>query len=93
MLRSLKDGGRCGIVLDEGLLFRTNEDAFVKTKRKLVDECNLWCVVSLPGRVSSAAGAGVKTNLFFFMKGEPTTKIWYYDLFDVKLGKENLFNT
>jgi SAM-dependent methyltransferase len=32
VIRSLRNGGRCGIVLDEGLLFRTNEDAFVKTK-------------------------------------------------------------
>lgn len=44
-----KPGGVCGIVLDEGLLFRTNESAFVDTKRKLLDECELWCVVSLPG--------------------------------------------
>lgn len=61
VLRSLRDGGRCGIVLDEGLLFRTNEDAFVKTKRKLLDDCDLWCIVSLPAGVFTTAGAGVKT--------------------------------
>jgi type I restriction-modification system DNA methylase subunit len=65
-----KPGGRCGIVLDEGLLFRTNESTFVETKRKLVDECDLWCIVSLPGGVFSTAGAGVKTNLLFFTKGK-----------------------
>jgi type I restriction enzyme M protein len=88
VLRSLRDGGRCGIVVDEGLLFRTNEDAFVKTKRKLLDECDLWCVVSLPGGVFTAAGAGVKTNLLFFTKGQPTRRIWYYDLTDVKARKK-----
>ncbi|MDI9571424.1 MAG: N-6 DNA methylase [Pseudomonadota bacterium] len=88
VIRSLRDGGRCGIVLDEGLLFRTNEDAFVKTKRKLLDDCDLWCVVSLPGGVFTAAGAGVKTNLLFFTKGRPTRKIWYYDLTDVKVRKK-----
>jgi type I restriction enzyme M protein len=88
VIRSLRDGGRCGIVLDEGLLFRTNEDAFVKTKRKLLDDCDLWCVVSLPGGVFTAAGAGVKTNLLFFTKGQPTRKIWYYDLTDIKVGKK-----
>jgi type I restriction enzyme M protein len=87
-IRSLRDGGRCGVVIDEGVLFRTNEDAFVKTKRKLTDECDLWCVLSLPGGVFSAAGAGVKTNLLFFTKGKPTEKIWYYDLSDVKVGKK-----
>ena len=88
VIRSLRDGGRCGIVLDEGLLFRTNEDAFVKTKRKLLDDCDLWCVVSLPGGVFQAAGAGVKTNLLFFTKGRPTRKIWYYDLTDIKVRKK-----
>ncbi len=88
VIRSLREGGRCGIVLDEGLLFRTNEDAFVKTKRKLLDDCDLWCVVSLPGGVFTAAGAGVKTNLLFFTKGQPTRKIWYYDMTDIKVRKK-----
>jgi type I restriction enzyme M protein len=88
VIRSLREGGRCGIVLDEGLLFRTNEEAFVKTKRKLLDDCDLWCVVSLPGGVFTAAGAGVKTNLLFFTKGEPTKKIWYYDLSEIKVRKK-----
>lgn len=82
------EGGRCGIVLDEGLLFRTNEIAFVQTKRKLLDEFDLWCIVSLPGGVFTTAGAGVKTNLLFFTKGKPTEKIWYYDLSDIKVGKK-----
>jgi len=88
VIRSLREGGRCGIVIDEGLLFRTNEDAFVKTKRKLLDDCDLWGVVSLPGGVFTAAGAGVKTNLLFFTKGQPTRKIWYYDLSELKIRKK-----
>jgi type I restriction enzyme M protein len=88
VLRSMRNGSRCGMVIDEGVLFRTNEDAFVKTKRKLTDECELWCIVSLPGGVFTAAGAGVKTNLLFFTKGKPTEKIWYYDLSNVKVGKK-----
>jgi type I restriction enzyme M protein len=87
VIRDLKEGGRCGIVLDEGFLFRTNEEAFAKTKRKLLDDCELWCVVSLPGGVFTAAGAGVKTDLLFFTKGKQTRKIWYYDLSNVKVGK------
>lgn len=89
IIDSLAPGGRCGIVMDEGILFRTNETAFVQSKRKLVEECNLWCVVSLPPGVFTSAGAGVKTNLLFFSKGEPTTEIWYYDLSDVKVTKRN----
>jgi type I restriction enzyme M protein len=78
VIDSLNNGGTCGIVLDEEVLFRTNETAFVQTKRKLLDKCDLWAIVSLPGGVFTAAGAGVKTNLLFFTKGKRTEKIWYY---------------
>jgi type I restriction enzyme M protein len=88
ILSELAHDGTCAIVLDEGLLFRTNESAFVETKRKLMDECDLWAIVSLPGGVFSTAGAGVKTNLLFFTKGSKTDKIWYYDLSQVKVGKK-----
>lgn len=84
-------GGRCGLVIDEGVLFRTNETAFVQTKRKLLDDCDLWCIVSMPPGVFSQAGAGVKTNLLFFNKGRPTERIWYYDLSDLKVGKKTPF--
>ena len=91
VIDALADGGRCGIVLDEGVLFRTTEDAFIRTKRKLLEECELWCIVSLPGGAFSGAGAGVKTNLLFFTKGRPTKRIWYYDLSDLKVGKRTPF--
>jgi type I restriction enzyme M protein len=87
VIDSLAKGGRCGIVLDEGVLFRTNETAFVQTKRKLLNDCDLWCIVSLPPGTFAAAGGGVKANILFFTKGKPTAKIWYYDLSDVKVTK------
>ena len=88
VLKSMKTGSKCGIVMDEGVLFRTNEAGFVQTKRKLLEECNVWCIVSLPGGVFTSAGAGVKTNLMFFTKGEQTESIWYFDLSDIKVGKK-----
>jgi len=91
VIDSLKENGRCGIVLDEGVLFRTNETAFVQTKRKLLDECNVYCIVSLPQGIFTAAGAGVKANILFFEKGSKTEKIWYYDLSDIKVGKRSPF--
>jgi type I restriction enzyme M protein len=84
----LEPGGRCGVVLDEGFLYRTNEEAFVRTKRKLLDENDVWCIVSLPGGAFTGAGAGVKTNLVFFTRGRRTERIWYYDLSQVKVGKK-----
>ena len=79
ILQTLKEGGRCGIVLDEGFMFRV-ESGYAQTKRKLLNECELHCVVSLAPGVFSSTGAGVKTNLLFFKKGKATGKIWYYEL-------------
>jgi type I restriction enzyme M protein len=31
----------------------------------------------------------VKTNLLFFTKGQPTDRVWYYDLSGVKVGKKS----
>ena len=87
VIDALAPKGRAGIVVDEGLLFRTSERAFVQTKRKLLDECDLYCIVSLPAGVFTQAGAGVKTNLMFFNKGQPTKEAWYYDLSDVNVTK------
>ena len=87
VVNALKRGGRCGIVLDEGVLFRTNEAGFLGAKQKLLEDCDLWCVVSLPPNVFAAAGGGVKTNLLFFTKGPATERVWYYDLSDIKVGK------
>ncbi len=87
VIDSLKLGSRCAIVLDEGVLFRTNETAFVQTKRKLLDDCDVWCIVSLPAGTFLGAGGGVKTNILFFTKGQPTERIWYYDLSGTKVTK------
>ncbi|MBT9148787.1 MAG: putative type I restriction enzymeP M protein [Dehalococcoidia bacterium] len=88
VIDSLKPGGRCGIVMDEGALFRTSETAFVQTKRKLLNECDVFCIISLPPKVFLNAGAASKTNLIFFTKGEPTREVWYYDLSDLNITKK-----
>jgi type I restriction enzyme M protein len=68
------------MVIDEGVLFHTKTAAYKQTKRKLLDECNLWCIISLPQGVFVNAGAGVKTDLLFFTKGSSTERVWYYDM-------------
>jgi type I restriction enzyme M protein len=81
-------GGRCAVVLDEGLLFRTNESAFVETKRKLLDECDLWCIVSLPGGRVFHGGRRRQDQPAVLHQGTRTERIWYYDLSQVKMGKK-----
>ncbi len=47
-------------------------------REKLLTECNLHTIVRLPNGVF-APYTGIKTNLLFFTKGEPTQDIWYYE--------------
>ncbi|MDD2192548.1 MAG: N-6 DNA methylase, partial [Bacteroidales bacterium] len=54
-------------------------------------KCNLYAVLDLPG--GTFTGAGVKTVVLFFKKGEPTQKVWFYQLnLDRNLGKTNPLN-
>ena len=89
ILGELAPDGRCAIVLDDGFLFRKDENAFVETKRTLVDECDLSIIIRLPVGVFVGGGAAVNTNLLFFSKGRKTEKIWYYDLTHLTVGKKS----
>jgi len=80
IIDSLSEEGTCGMVIDEGVMFHTKTAAYRQTKRKLLNECNLWCVISLPQGVFVNAGSGTKTDLLFFTKGKSTERVWYYDL-------------
>lgn len=80
IIDALDEGGTCGMVIDEGVMFHTKTAAYQQTKRKLLEECNLWCVVSLPQGVFVNAGSGSKTDLLFFTKGQSTERVWYYDM-------------
>ncbi|MBI4087201.1 SAM-dependent DNA methyltransferase, partial [Candidatus Kaiserbacteria bacterium] len=73
----LKDGGRAGIVLPDGVLF--GEGVAGEVKKELLEKCNVHTIVRLPQGVFNPY-AGVNTNLIFFTKGEPTKEIWYYQL-------------
>lgn len=72
----LKPQGRGAIVLPDGTLF--GEGVKTRIKEKLLEECNLHTVVRLPNGVFNPY-TGIKTNLLFFTKGEPTQEVWYYE--------------
>ncbi len=72
----LRDGGRAAIVLPDGTLF--GEGIKTRIKQELLEKCNLHTIVRLPNGVF-APYTGIRTNLLFFTKGEPTKEIWYYE--------------
>lgn len=84
ILKSLKNNGRCAIVVPEGVLFQ-NSNAFVSVKKDLLENFNLECVLSLPSGVFLPYSA-VKTDVLFFSKGqrsicgENDESVYYYEL-------------
>jgi type I restriction enzyme M protein len=72
----LKPHGRGAVVLPDGTLF--GEGVKSRIKEQLLTECNLHTIVRLPNGVFSPY-TGIKTNLLFFTKGQPTQHVWYYE--------------
>ena len=71
----VKTGGRVGVVLPDNVL--TDGNATAKVREKLLKNFNLHTILRLPTGIFYAQG--VKTNVLFFEKGEPTKDIWVYD--------------
>ncbi len=89
-IKMLKPGGRAAVVIKNTFLSNT-DNAAIALRKELLENCNLHTVLDCPG--GTFLGAGVKTVVLFFTKGEPTQKTWYYQL-DVgrNMGKTNPLN-
>lgn len=78
MYNILSSGGRCAVIVPDGVLFG-NSIAHRKIKKKLLEECRLDAVISMPSGVFKPY-AGVSTAALVFTKGEPTRKVWFYEM-------------
>ncbi len=86
-IKKLKAGGRSAVVIKNTFLSNT-DNASIALRRQLLEECNLFAVLDLPG--GAFLGTGVKTVVLFFEKGKPTKNTWYYQLnLKRNLGKNN----
>ena len=89
-IKIMKTGGRCGVVIKNTFLSNT-DNASVALRKQLLEECNLFAVLDLPG--GAFLGTGVKTVVLLFEKGKPTEKVWYYQLnVGRNMGKTNPLN-
>lgn len=77
VLRLLADGGRCAIVVPNGVLFE--EGIGARIKERLLSTCNLHTIVRLGDGVFEPY-TPIPSNLLFFDKTGPTEDIWYYDI-------------
>jgi type I restriction enzyme M protein len=76
IMRSLKPGGRCGMVVPNGTLFGDGVSA--RIKEQLLLNFNLHTIVRLPNGVF-APYTSIQTNLLFFDRTGPTTDVWFYE--------------
>lgn len=89
-IKSLKTGGRAAIVIKNTFLSNT-DNAAIALRKLLLEGSNLHTVLDMPA--GTFLGAGVKTVVLFFQKGEPTKNIWYYQLDPGRnMGKTNSLN-
>jgi type I restriction enzyme M protein len=75
MMDSLRPGGRCGVILPEGVLFGSTT-AHKELRRQLIENNRVEAVLSLPGGVFQPY-AGVKTSVLFFKKGGSTENVLF----------------
>ena len=75
MLESLRPGGRCGVIVPEGLLFGSS-GAHKEIRRQLIENNRVEAVLSLPGGVFQPY-SGVKTSALFFKKGGNTERVMF----------------
>jgi type I restriction enzyme M protein len=89
-IKMLRAGGRSAVVIKNTFL-SNSDNASRALRQELLEGCNLHTILDCPS--GTFLGAGVKTVVLFFEKGEPTQKIWYYQLDPGRnMGKTNSLN-
>jgi len=73
----LKPSGRAAMVVPDNVLFE--ETAGKEVRKLLMTDCNLHTILRLPIGTFTPYSPGVKANILFFKKGQPTEEIWVYD--------------
>ena len=80
MLRMLRVGGRCAVIVPDGVLFGSST-AHKSIRKAIVDDNRLEAVISMPSGVFKPY-AGVSTGILIFTKTGHggTDKVWFYDM-------------
>lgn len=80
MLRMMKVGGRCAVIIPDGVLFGSS-GAHKQIRRTLIEQQRLEAVISMPSGVFKPY-AGVSTAVLVFTKTNNggTDTVWFYDM-------------
>ena len=78
MMQLLQNGGRCGVIVPDGVLFGSSK-AHKQLRQLLLEKCQLEGIVSMPSGVFRPY-AGVSTAVLIFTKGGRTERVWFYNM-------------
>lgn len=80
MLRILKKGGRCAVIVPDGVLFGSTK-AHKSIREEIIEKNKLEAVISMPSGVFKPY-AGVSTAIIIFTKTGigGTDNVWFYDM-------------
>ena len=80
MLRMLKKGGRCAVIVPDGVLFGSSK-AHKSLRKEIIEKHKLEAVISMPSGVFKPY-AGVSTAILMFTKTGigGTDNVWFYDM-------------
>ena len=80
MIRILKNGGRCAVIVPDGVLFGAS-NAHKQLRKEIIENHILQGIISMPSGVFKPY-AGVSTAVLLFTKTGVggTDKVWFYDM-------------
>lgn len=78
IIDALKEGGRAGIVVPDGVLFGTAND-YIKVRKLLTETCDVKAVIQLDTAVFKPYTAQ-PTSILIFEKKQQTKKIWFFEV-------------
>ena len=80
MIRMLKVGGRCAVIVPDGVLFGSSS-AHKAIRKELIENQRLEAVISMPSGIFKPY-AGVSTGILIFTKTNHggTDNVWFYDM-------------
>ncbi|MBU0466527.1 MAG: N-6 DNA methylase [Nanoarchaeota archaeon] len=76
IIMSLKKEGKAGVVCFHGVLF---DSRYKDIREYMLKNCNLEAVIKLH-RFTFQPYANVDTSILIFKKGEPTKKVWFFEV-------------
>ncbi|MBF2054978.1 MAG: SAM-dependent DNA methyltransferase [Candidatus Sericytochromatia bacterium] len=80
MLRMLKKGGRCAVIVPDGVLFGSST-THKAIRKEIVEQHHLKAIISMPSGIFKPY-AGVSTGIMIFEKtgSGGTDGVWFYDM-------------